>query len=433
VTRAAIYCRISGPNDQATARQAEDCRGLVAERGWDVVGTFTDEGRSAFTGAPRPAYDSLLEAVAAGLVDVVVAWHLDRLHRRPEELEPFLDRLERLGVSVATVVSGDVLVGTPAGRLHARVGVAVAAHELDLRRERVRRAELQAAQLGFGPAGGRSFGYRRLPDKSMEVVPGEGAVIREMAERVIGGETAGAIARDLNRRGAAGRWSAQQMRKLLVRPMLAGWTSVDTKRVAPGRWPALVSEEEHAALVDLLRVRAVTRPTTCLVTGSLIRCGRCGATLGRFRPRPGRVAYACRGAPLGCGRLSIRAPLVDEPLTERLLRRLDDPEAPWPSEPGATDPIVELGDLRARAERLGALASRREVLPMEFVAARQVMHERRKELATQLDVAAPVGGALRSSWPLMSLEGQREVVRRLVQRVVIRPATAEPRVVITWR
>ena len=38
------------------------------------------------------AYDRLLQAIDGGDVAVVVAWHLDRLHRWPEDLEALLAR-----------------------------------------------------------------------------------------------------------------------------------------------------------------------------------------------------------------------------------------------------------------------------------------------------------------------------------------------------
>src|SRR4051812_25184649 len=104
--RAAIYARIShdGTGDAAgVQRQEADCAALAAARGWDVVGVYVDNDVSAYSGKPRPEYRRLLGDLRAGLVDVVVAWHPDRLHRRPVDLEEFIDVLEVVGASVATV------------------------------------------------------------------------------------------------------------------------------------------------------------------------------------------------------------------------------------------------------------------------------------------------------------------------------------------
>ena len=82
---AAIYVRIS--RDRAGAglgveRQEHDCRELAARLGWPVVEVFTDNDLSAYSGRPRPAYRAMIEAVRAGRVQAVLAWHPDRLHRR---------------------------------------------------------------------------------------------------------------------------------------------------------------------------------------------------------------------------------------------------------------------------------------------------------------------------------------------------------------
>jgi site-specific DNA recombinase len=84
---------------------------------------------SAFDGRRRPGYAELCELIAAGTVDVVVAWSVDRLYRRPVELEGLVDLVERTGTTVATVTSGRFDLATPEGRAMARVGAAIAASE----------------------------------------------------------------------------------------------------------------------------------------------------------------------------------------------------------------------------------------------------------------------------------------------------------------
>src|SRR5271165_5724161 len=103
--KAAIYTRISSDDGTAlgVARQERDCRELVARRGWTVAGVYTDNDVSATNGKPRPAYQRLLADLADGLVDAVVVWDLDRLHRRPIELEEFLDLADRRRVALASV------------------------------------------------------------------------------------------------------------------------------------------------------------------------------------------------------------------------------------------------------------------------------------------------------------------------------------------
>lgn len=103
------------------ARQEQDCRALIEARGWSAGGVFTDNDVSAYSGRVRPGYRAMLDGVAAGEYGAVVAWHPDRLHRRPAELEEFIDVVEAAGVTVATVRAGEIDLATASGRMVARV------------------------------------------------------------------------------------------------------------------------------------------------------------------------------------------------------------------------------------------------------------------------------------------------------------------------
>src|SRR5262245_34843096 len=139
--RAAIYTRISSdPNDTqlGVRRQEADCREHCRQRGWTVGAVFTDNDTSAYSGKPRKHYDEMLLALKAGEVDAVVAWHPDRLHRAPKELEAFIDLIDATGAAVATVKAGDYDLTTPTGRMTARIVGAVARHESEHKSTRIR-------------------------------------------------------------------------------------------------------------------------------------------------------------------------------------------------------------------------------------------------------------------------------------------------------
>jgi len=149
VKRAALYLRQSLDRDGkalAVSRQRDDCRKLARERGWRIVTEHVDNDTSA-TARRRPGYDSLLSDIEAGRVDIVVAWHVDRVVRRLADLQPLIDLCERTGVRIATV-SGDVDLSTDAGRLIGRILASVAQGEVERKGARQRRANLQRAQSG---------------------------------------------------------------------------------------------------------------------------------------------------------------------------------------------------------------------------------------------------------------------------------------------
>jgi site-specific DNA recombinase len=108
-TRAVIYCRISQDRTGAglgVDRQREDCEALAERNGWDVVEVYVDNDVSAFSGKKRPDYRRCSPTSTRARATVVIAWHTDRLHRSPTELEEYIDLSERRGVSTHTVQAG---------------------------------------------------------------------------------------------------------------------------------------------------------------------------------------------------------------------------------------------------------------------------------------------------------------------------------------
>ena len=126
--------------------------GAGARAGLDVVAVFADDDRSAYRAKRRPGYVQLLERLDT--VDVVLAWHPDRLTRHPRELEDLIDRLEVTGTTVQTVQTGEYDLGTPSGRMQARIVGAVARHESEHKSARLR-SQASGARRGRQARRGR--------------------------------------------------------------------------------------------------------------------------------------------------------------------------------------------------------------------------------------------------------------------------------------
>lgn len=118
-------------------RQENDCRDLAERLGWDVAAVYVDNDISAYSGAPRPQYRAMLDAVRAGELQGIVAWHTDRLHRRNAELEEFVTIAEAHALQIQTVTSGPLDLTSASGRMVARMLGAAAQHEVDHARERM--------------------------------------------------------------------------------------------------------------------------------------------------------------------------------------------------------------------------------------------------------------------------------------------------------
>ena len=128
--RAGIYARISKDDGSAlgVGRQIEDCTAEAERRGWTIVDRYVDNNVSASKTKPRPEYERMLDDVRAGVIDAVIVWDVDRLTRKPAELETFIDLADRHGLSLASV-GGEIDLATPQGRLTARIKGSVARHE----------------------------------------------------------------------------------------------------------------------------------------------------------------------------------------------------------------------------------------------------------------------------------------------------------------
>src|SRR4051794_38496119 len=109
--RAALYVRISLDKTGKRAgveRQRTDCEALCGRRAWTITAVYEDNSVSAYNGHARPAYERLVAAVAAGEVDVVVAWHPDRLWRNVVEQQAFLAIGRDAGLQLVATPTNEV-------------------------------------------------------------------------------------------------------------------------------------------------------------------------------------------------------------------------------------------------------------------------------------------------------------------------------------
>jgi site-specific DNA recombinase len=443
-TRAGIYARISADRDGTrlgVERQESDCAALCAARGWEVAHTYVDNDVSAYSGRTRPGYEQLLTAIADGSVDAVVAWHPDRLHRSPAELERFIDLVEHHRVAVATVQGGQYDLSTAAGRMTARVVGAVARHESEHKSERHRAKATQLALAGqVGGGGTRPYGY---DDDRVTIRVDEAAVIRTAARRVLAGESLRGVCVDLNDRGVAtvtGRpWTTTVLRTMLISPRIAGLRAHRGRIVAEAVWSAIIGRADHERLVHLLTdpARTVNRhPRRYPLTG-LTRCGLCDTPL-VARPRSDRArCYVCSTGPgfNGCGRIRVLAEPLEDLVARQVWALVDsDRLAERITGRNRPDEQAVVAEITAGEARLDALAAEWADGALDrrsWATARERLTRRLDTLRGSL-VAAPAEsvldayagrpGALEAGWADLRVDQQRAVISAVVEAVVVGPA-----------
>lgn len=486
ITRAAIYCRISADRIGAglgVRRQTEDCQDLAAGRGWSVVGVYEDNDVSAYGARHRPGYQALLKAVVEGQVDIVVAWHTDRLHRSPRELEEWISVCDPRGVGVVTVRAGELDLSTAAGRMTARIVGAVARHESEQKSERIARKHRELALAGKPSGSMRAFGH----NSDGTLVDAEAAVVREIVPRVLAGESLKSVTRWLADNEVptvrGGAWRTATVRQLLTAARLSGqreWTPRTPPRGAPDGtprrgygmgeivadavWPAIITKTETARLRALLgdparRTTPRGRPVAYLLSGGIARCGRCqGPMNNRSDSTTGR-RYACikHLGTTRCGAMSVVADPVDRLVTAMLFDALAGVDLKRRETPGARQPLSDDAEeiqviIDKAQERLTSLAQdygNDLITRSEYLSARQAAEGRLRQgqlrqtttarTATLEDVPNDPA-ALANAWDTWPLERRRAVLTAVIEEVTIRPAeqlgrpTFNPdRVTIIWR
>lgn len=275
----AIYVRLSEDKTGEAAgveRQETEARALAQSRGWEVTRVYADNDLSATTGVARPAFEALLRDRPSR----VVVYHVDRLIRLSSDLE----RVIALGVNVHAVHSGHVDLSNPAGRAVARTITAWSTYEGEQKAVRQRSSNRQRAERGISVWSRRPYGFDRA-GREVFVVEHEADVIRDMAARVLAGDTLASIVRGLNDKGilnSEGRpWNLTTAKRTLLSPRLAGRLAYNGT-VYPAAHPAILDEDVadrlSARLTDPRRRTATSTRTKHLLSGLAI-CGRCGTKM----------------------------------------------------------------------------------------------------------------------------------------------------------
>ena len=445
-TASAIYARISQDRDGdglGVTRQLEDCRAEAQRRGWAVAEEYVDDDVSAYSGKARPAYRRLLDDIRDGRRDAVIVWHLDRLHRRPIELEEFVQTCATAGLTDVVTLHGDVNLGNGDGLLVARLLAAVAANESDIKSRRIKRASLQRARQGKPNGGGyRPFGYEQ---DRMTVRPNEARVIAALAERALAGESLTSLCRWLVEEEVptvgGKEWRTTTLRGLLLNPRYAGISVLNGDVIGPAAWPAIIPAAQHERLRALLTdpARRTNRSARRYVLSGMCRCGRCGTKMySQADPEHGR-RYLCRSGHDfgGCGRMGIKADPVEVMVAEMVLYRLDTPElaqalagrAPDPAE--ATRLRETIDDAGARMQELAGLYADGRIRAEEWIPARDRLEASRNDARRQLarlsgssavETMIGNGAGLHAQWPTLNLDRQRAILKAVLDHVIVKPA-----------
>lgn len=448
--RCALYLRQSLDKDGTELgieRQESECQRLAQNRGFEVVHVIRDNNRSASVG-DRPGYLKLLDLIERREIDVVVVLRLDRLLRRPVELEWLIDLCERTGVSVVTV-DGLVDLTSSAGRQVARLQAAFAKWEVEVKSERHKLANLQKARAGKPHGSRRPYAY--LSDLVTVYEP-EAEILRQMAQRLIDGHSYKEIAHWLNKNGhttTMGKpWLGITVRNMLRKERYGGIRIYNGERFL-GQWEPVFDQRTWERLKLAIKLRAAKdinapRSRKYLLTG-LAHCGACGARLNGStkidRPgRPKRRVYNC----VECRGVARNADALDWFIRECVIYRLDSPQMAQALSNSSdnTDDQKALDDLllrrstqSMRVEDIINDYASGDLNKEEYTRAKRVADATLAEIDKQIaklkrdavNISISAGDTIRDAWNRTeSTEWRRTIISMLVDKIVVNPGIGKP-------
>lgn len=483
VVRAVVYARISadrGGEAVGVARQVKEASALAARSGWTVVAVIEDNDLPAFRGGDRPGYAEVLRLVRLGMVDQVVVYQTSRLVRSRRERAEAIELLaaRRVGIIAVKGVSFDL--STAYGRGQAGLLGEFDTMESEVQSERIASAALDRAQRGR-PAADLGYGWVKHgtgAGAAWTEDPEQAAVVREIVDRLLDGESLAGITADLNARGvpppggprpARGRrhaesrpaWGRTAARRLALRESNTGvrlhHRGRDDEARFPGCWPPIVNEDKDRRVRE--RFSGPRGRTSGHVTGDepgaarpggrrhllswgVGECGACGGLLRvstRRRAGHGKptVVYACDAR--GC--VARNAAAVDALAARAVLGRMSREDGLGlllRGDDEARRRAGRVGMIRAQLEEsAGALAAGDFTLRqagrissrLKAALAEAEEQERRALAALGLGMARPLTGPRAAqAWAGMTVVQKRAVAEALGLRVIIDPTAHRGRV-----
>jgi DNA invertase Pin-like site-specific DNA recombinase len=455
----AVYLRISKDDEGDAAgvgRQKTDAIGLAAARGIpeSQLVFFTDNDTSAYKrNVIREEFEQMLKDLAAGIIGGILCYDLDRLVRKPKDLERLLDIYDDRPGLISGFVTIDLDLAQPNQRAMARILVSLAWDQSAAAARRMQRKAIANAIEGKKPGGTRAFGW--LED-GYKVDPKAAGLIKAGYEMLLKGHKFATIGRAWAKLGHTRPnglpLTATWIKAIYRNPRIAGLSTYKGDAVQTsagefvrGNWEAILTVEEWdaacAAIRDLERPDPIRAAIRGLLSSGIARCGLCDKPLRSLTrtydtkagPKVQR-RYGCDSTNEGgCGKIMRAADPIDQLVTAYMFAEAEKNSGTTPQERAEVPEPPRLAEI---AEERAVLAARKgrmnyatyldelEALDAEATALR-MEHHRRVGEAVRAAVVDP--SSLAERWEGMPLEEKRAAIMDYVRAVLVKPAGSTSR------
>lgn len=336
--RALLYARQSSGKEEESASialQLELCRKYAEDRGMKVIGEYHDantSGRLYPSGCEEMRIQdyalsewlrthSTEKQCRTGLgeamerleeADVLIVYDVTRLYRpvRHSFLANCVNqRLSRSKVRLMSIKEGPVDFTSFADTLLSSIQQQVNDNQIQITREKSRKAMARIQDSGYYPTIPKMYGVRYLggPDRRIELIPDRVEVIRFVYDSVLARMPYARMLAELNRR-FRGRCDGKSFydsswRHIIANPFYCGLMRSSTGELIPARQmegKAIVSFDEWRRANEIVAGASGAsgasgeraRRTSLHPFSGLLYCGHCGSRLSVVEDG-GKIAYAC--------------------------------------------------------------------------------------------------------------------------------------------
>lgn len=191
IRRCAIYTRKSSEEGleqdfNSLDAQHEACAAYVksqASEGWKLVRTRYDDGGISGGTLERPGLKQMLADIAAGQIDIVVVYKVDRLTRSLLDFAKLVEAFDKAETSFVSITQS-FNTTTSMGRLTLNMLLSFAQFEREVTAERIRDKIAASKAKGMWMGGTPPIGYQ--PDgRSLAIIEEDAAIVRRIFRRYV--------------------------------------------------------------------------------------------------------------------------------------------------------------------------------------------------------------------------------------------------------
>ena len=365
--RAVVYSRVSTDAQERDGTsldtQERECVAYSDAAGWELIECIRDA--SSGSSLDRSGIGRLRGLLKEGLIDVVVAYAVDRLSRNQNHIGILFDEVEQAGARLVFVTEN--FEDTPVGRFILGARAFMAEVEREKIAERTMRGKEERARKGKIAQGtGKGiYGYHYIQESGKrEINEEQGLIVQRIYEQFCNGYACNRIAVELNREGipafGGGRWHPLTIRRMLMNETYTGRTVYRRTKVEmirngqggkkrrrvvtqpeskwidiPGVTPAIISPETFADAQKILndpnrRLRG--QPTKHYKLRGRLRCLACNTPMVGQSMAKGKYSYyRCRHSYAGnfeevCDSRYVRVNSLERTVLEEIAKILADPK-----------------------------------------------------------------------------------------------------------